>query len=275
MNSVLVSVPTERVARPLVEAAMSVAKSFDARLDAIAVGFETTSIGLAVEGGTAVAAIFEIERERALARAQAALSVVKAEAQISGVVSTCMPSTATPGDAVGVVGALARLYDLTMVLQPNADDETFDNSLPEQILLEAGGPVLFVPYTHRGPLKIANVGIAWDGSRVAARAVRDALPLLSKARKITLISANDVSPPEVSADALKVHLGWRGLHADVIRTTAAPIDIQPTLLSIAADECLDLMIMGAYGHSRLKERILGGVSRSMLQSMTLPTMMSH
>lgn len=228
-----------------------------------------------MESGTVAAELFELERERALARAQAAVSIVKAETLAADVPCACTFSSGVPSEAVDTVGSLARLYDLTMVLQPEPDGETFDNSLPEQILLESGGPVLFVPYTHRGALTFGNIGIAWDGSRVAARAVRDAIPLLSIARKITLISVNDISPPEVSVSSLQAHLNRRGLHAVTVRTEAAPADIQPAILSIAADECLDLIVMGAYGHSRLRERILGGVSRMMLESMTVPTLMSH
>jgi nucleotide-binding universal stress UspA family protein len=251
------------------------ATSLDTGLDAIAFGYETTSIGLATEGGTAVAAIFEIEQERAMARAEAALSIVAVEAQAAGVPCRCMPRTAVPYDAAAAVSALARLYDLTVVLQQDPDSDTFDNTISQEVLFNSGGPVLLVPYTHKGVLRRANIGIAWDGSRLAARAMRDATPLLTGARKITLISVNNTAPFEASVQALKAHLARQGLQADVIETSAGQADIQPTILSIAADESLDLMVMGGYGHSRLKERILGGVTRDMLESMTIPTLMSH
>ncbi|SNT43362.1 Universal stress protein family protein [Tardiphaga sp. OK246] len=275
MNSILTSIPTERGFRGLIDAAASLATTFDTRLDAVAIGYETTSIGLAVEGGTAVAAIYEIERERAQARAEGALSIVVAEAQRRSFQCKCIPMTATPFEAASTIGALARLYDLTIVLQPEVEVESYDNTLPQEILFEAGGPVLFVPYTFRGPLKMSNIGIAWDGSRLAARAVRDAMPFLKNAENITLITVNDTTHPETSAQALQARLIHQGLRVTVSRSFAAPADIQPMLLSIAADTGLDLIVMGGYGHSRLKERILGGVTRGMLESMTVPTLMSH
>jgi nucleotide-binding universal stress UspA family protein len=146
--------------------------------------------------------------------------------------------------------------------------------MPQEILFQSGGPVLFIPYTHKGPLEPKRIGIAWDGSRLAARAVRDAAPFLARAQAITIISVNE-APAEASAAALTTHLARRGLAARTERMTADHADIQPTILSIAADAGLDLIVMGGYGHSRLHERILGGVTRDMLQSMTVPTLMSH
>jgi nucleotide-binding universal stress UspA family protein len=275
MNSILASIPTERDFQGLTDAAASLAKTFNTRLDAIAIGYETTSIGLAVEGGTAVAAIYDIERERAQARAEAALSIVEAKAQRSSFQCRCLPMTATPFEAASTIGALARLYDLTVVLQPEAEVASYDNTLPQEILFEAGGPVLFIPYTFKGPLRMSNIGIAWDGSRLAARAMRDAMPFLRNAENVTLITVNDTAHRETSAQALQAHLTHQGLRVTVSRSFAAPADIQPMLLSIAADTGLDLIVMGGYGHSRLKERILGGVTRGMLESMTVPTLMSH
>jgi nucleotide-binding universal stress UspA family protein len=275
MNSFLVHIPTEREIGPLIDASISLARSFGARLDAIAVGYETTSIGLAVEGGTAVAAIFEIERERAMAKAKAALSIIEVETKNSGIACNCISMTATPYDATEAVCARARLYDLTIALQPDPDVETFDNTLPLEILFGAGGPVFLVPYTHKGPIKLDNVGIAWDGSRLAARALRDASPFLAGAKKVSLITANNAGHSDASAEALKAHLARRRLNVSIAHTSTAPADIQPAILSIAADEDIDLLVMGGYGHSRLRERILGGVTRGMLQSMTIPTLMSH
>jgi hypothetical protein len=97
-----------------------------------------------------------------------------------------------------MVGASARLYDLTIVLQPESDRDTFDNTMPQEILFESGGPVLFIPHTHRGPFEPKHIGLAWDGSRVAARALRDAAPFLARATAITIISINEAQGP-----------GWR------------------------------------------------------------------
>jgi nucleotide-binding universal stress UspA family protein len=276
LKNLLVHIPSERLIRPVVDAAISLAASRAAHLDAVSVGYETTNIGLAIDGGAAVAAVFEIERERALARANAALAVFETEARNAGITYGLQPLTDLPVEAAATVGASARLYDLTIVLQPEPDRDTFDNTMPQEILFQSGGPVLFIPYTHKGPFEPTRIGIAWDGSRLAARALRDAAPFLARAQAITIISVNEAqAPADASAAALTAHLARHGLTARIERMTADHADIQATILSIAADTGLDLIIMGGYGHSRFQERLLGGVTRDMLQSMTVPTLMSH
>jgi nucleotide-binding universal stress UspA family protein len=276
LKNLLVHIPSERSIRPIADSAISLAARHAAHLDAVSVGFEITNVGLALDGGAAVAAILESEHESALARANAALAVFETEARNTGIAYGLQPFTGNPAETAATVGTLARLYDLTIVLQPEPDRDTFDNTLPQEILFLSGGPVLFIPYTHQGPFEPKHIGIAWDGSRLAARAVRDAAPFLARAQTITIISVNDTEiSPDVSAAALAAHLARRGLVARIERMAAARTDIQPTILSIAADIDLDLIVMGGYGHSRLQERILGGVTRGMLQSMTVPTLISH
>jgi nucleotide-binding universal stress UspA family protein len=276
LKNLLVHIPSERLIRPVVDAAISLAVARAAHLDAISVGYETANVSLAIDGGAAVAAVFEIERERALTRANAALAVFEAEARNAGISYGLRPLTDLPVEAAATVGASARLYDLTFVLQPEPDRDTFDNTMPQEILFQSGGPVLFIPYTHKGPFEPRRIGIAWDGSRLSARALRDAAPFLARANAITIISVNEKqAPADASAAALTAHLTRHGLSARIERMTADHADVQPTILSIAADTGLDLIVMGGYGHSRFQERILGGVTRGMLRSMTVPTLMSH
>ena len=276
LKNLLVHIPSERLIRPVVDGAVSLAVARAAHLDAVSIGYETANVGLAIDGGAAVAAVFEIERERALARANAALAVFETEARNAGISYGLKALTDLPVEAAATVSASARLYDLTIVLQPEADRDTYDNTMPQEILFQSGGPVLFIPTTHKGPLELKRIGIAWDGSRLAARAVRDAAPFLTRAQAITIISINEPrESANASAAALAAHLARHGLTARIERASADHGDIQPTILSIAADTGLDLIVMGGYGHSRLQERLLGGVTRAMLQSMTVPTLMSH
>jgi len=277
LTNLLVHIPSERLIRPVVDGAISLAVSHAAHLHAISVGYESTNVGPAVDvGGAAVAAVFEIERERALARANAALAVFQTEARNAGITYNCQAIASVPVEAAASVSASARLHDLTIVLQPEPDRDTFDNIMPQEILFESGGPVLFIPYTHKGPLVAKRIGIAWDGSRLAARALRDAAPFLTRAQAITIISINEVqAPAEASAKAVSAHLARYGVTVRIQQMDADRADIQPSILSIAADDGLDLIVMGAYGHSRLRERILGGVTRGMIRSMTVPTLMSH
>jgi nucleotide-binding universal stress UspA family protein len=276
LKNILVHVPTERLIRPVADSAISLAVMCKARLDAVSIGFETTNVGLALDGGAALAAAFEIDHESALARVNAALAVFETEARNAGITYGLLPFTGNPAETAATVGALARLYDLTVVLQPEPDRDTFDNTVPQEILFQSGGPVIFIPYTHKGPFEPTHIGIAWDGSRLAARALRDAAPFLARAQTITIISVNETEiPTEVSAATLATHLARQELTAGIVRMSADRTDIQPMILSIAADSGLDLIVMGGYGHSRLNERILGGVTRGMLRSMTVPTLMSH
>ncbi len=161
--------------------------------------------------------------------------------------------------------------------EPDPERDTDDNDIPQEILFEAGGPVLFMPRTFQGPFAASRVGICWDGSRRAARAVRDAMPFLAQASVTKVIALNepDESPARASSAQLVARLASDGLSAKAISLTAERANIQAAILSVAADEGLDLLVMGAYGHSRLQERVLGGVTRDMLSCMTVPVLMSH
>jgi len=276
LRDLLVHIPSERPIRPVVDAAVSLAMTHVAHLDAVSIGFEYTNVDLAPDGGAAIATLLEIEQQRALARANAALAVFEAEARNAGISYGLQPLTGVPAEAAAAASALARLHELTIVLQPEPSQDTSDNTIPQEMLFQSGSPVLFIPYTHKGPFEPKHIGIAWDGGRLAARALRDAAPFLARAQTITIISVNDADiPADVSVAALETHLMRRALSVRVQRTKADRADIQPTILSVAADTGLDMIVMGGYGHSRLSERILGGVTRGMLQSMTVPTLMSH
>jgi len=276
-KDILVHIPTERPMRPVIDGSISLAAHFNAHLDAAAVGYVAASAAYVMDGGAAVAAVFELERERAVERAETALAVFGSEAANAGISYTCHPLGAIPVDAARSLGEMARLHDLSIVLQPYPAQSSFDNDVPGEILFQAGGPVLFLPYTFRGAFKARRIGICWDGSRLAARAMRDAAPFLARAEEIVIITINeaDVVPGEVSASNLARHLGRRGLSTRTDGLSATRSEIQPTILSLAAYESLDLLVMGGYGHSRLQERVLGGVTRAMLEAMTVPTLMSH
>jgi len=137
--------------------------------------------------------------------------------------------------------------------------------------------MLMVPYTHKGPFDTRHVGIAWDGGRLAARALRDALPFLTSAEVVTVITVNEdrQAAREASSDRVVSHLERRGITARIEQLTADRDNVQGTILSIAADTNIGLLAMGGYGHSRLKERILGGVTRGTFDWMTVPVLMSH
>jgi len=238
-----------------------------------------TSTAYVMVGGTTptVAAVFETEQRRAQERSAAALAVFETEARNAGISFHCRSIEDLPAEAASALGDAAKLYELTVVLQPDAALQSFDNMTATEILLQAGGAVLFVPHIFHGPFRPKRVGICWDGSRLAARAIKDARQFLSNADAVLTISINEAQlvPAEASAQKLAEHMGRIGIETTLIEMTAEHSDIQPSILSLAADESLDMLVMGAYGHSRLKEGILGGVTREMLKTMTVPVLMSH
>src|SRR5260370_6508565 len=237
-----------------------------------------SGVGVGGEGGrAAVGAVMGVEQERALERANAAISVFEVEAKLAKIAYGTRTLAALPAEAEETMGELARLYDLTVVLQPEPGHSTYDNIIPQGILFNSGGPMLMVPYIHKGPLDARHVGIAWDGSRLAARALRDALPFLTAAEAVTVVTVNEDrnDESEASSDQIVSHLARRGIKARTERLTADRDNVHGTILSIAADTDIGLLAMGGYGHSRLKERILGGVTRGIFESMTVPVLMSH
>jgi nucleotide-binding universal stress UspA family protein len=147
----------------------------------------------------------------------------------------------------------------------------------EAALFDSGRPVLVIPYIQREGFKLDRVMVCWDGSRSAARAVADALPLLVRAKQveIVLVSSEPAKSDEIPGADIAHHLARHGLKVELRRIVSADVDATNMLLSHAADIGSDFLVMGGYGHSRLREFVLGGVTRGMLASMTLPTLMSH
>ena len=279
IKRILVHIPTERPIRPVIDASISLAQQFGAELDALSLGYISTGAAFVVEGAaaTVLAANLDLEERRAAERTAAALAVFDNAARNAGVPYRSHSIEGIPADAADAIGAAARLHDLSVVLQPDVDHYTFDNTISRDILLQAGGPVLFVPYIFNGPFQPKRIGICWDGSRLASRALRDAHPFLARANYLCALSidASDTTPAEASLEKLGEYLTRYGQPTRLVDMPGVGIDIQPLILSLAADENLDMLVLGAYGHSPLREDILGGVTRAMMQTMTLPTLMSH
>lgn len=176
------------------------------------------------------------------------------------------------------IGPLARYFDLTIVRQPDPDTRDEREGMIEGALFGSGRPVLVVPYIQTPPLRLENVLIAWDGSATAARAVGDAMPLLVRANQIALVTAADGGEAgdetEMSARRMIRHLARHETVTKFHKLSKAG-DVASTLLSYAFDSGADLIVMGGYGHSRFREVILGGATRGILKSMTVPVLMSH
>lgn len=172
-----------------------------------------------------------------------------------------------------VVPLRGRMADLIVVGRPAGSDDPALYATLNAALLESGRPVLVAP---RKPITSLgkSCAIAWNGSAEAARAVAAALPVLIKARSVTILVAEegDGAP---SAQDLETHLAWHGITAEIRRVVPSGAAVGAALLRASQDVQADLLIMGAYTHSRLRQLILGGVTRHVLEHADLPVLLSH
>jgi len=179
-------------------------------------------------------------------------------------------------NALSALRLNARYADLVIAGQPEPG-EPLAMGFAGDLVLSGGRPVLFVPYAGRFSAVGKRVLVAWNASREAARAVSDALPLLARADSVELVAFEPRSGDHGDTPAADValYLARHGVKATAARQSAPQIDIGAQMLSRAADTSADLIVMGGYGHSRLRELVLGGVTQSMLEAMTVPVLMSH
>jgi nucleotide-binding universal stress UspA family protein len=187
---------------------------------------------------------------------------------------------ATQRDALAAMQLSARYADLVVAGQPEPEANAgVASDFAEELVLGAGRPVLFVPYAGTFPEVGRRVLVAWNTGREAARAVTDALPLL---RRASLVQVVAFDPHKGGADHgdipgadIALVLARHGVKVSVAQQQSADVDVGNQILSRAADMQSDLIVMGAYGHSRLRELVLGGVTRTLLDTMTVPVLMSH
>jgi nucleotide-binding universal stress UspA family protein len=201
----------------------------------------------------------------------------RSRAEVAGITSEWRERE---GDLLEIAVLHARYADMTIVGQ--ADPEAGGGSsrvLPEHLLLGVGRPILVVPYTGTFPTVGERVLVAWNASRAATRAVNDALPILKKAMKVTVLTINPQGGVSGEGDVpgadLALHLSRHGVKAEASWIKTDDVKVAAMLLSCASDLQADLIVMGGYGHSRMREVVLGGSTREILHAMTVPTLMSH
>jgi nucleotide-binding universal stress UspA family protein len=187
----------------------------------------------------------------------------------------------TGGLADRTVALHGRYADLIVLGQSDPAAAPFGASpgIAEHVPLSAGRPCLILPYAGQWPTLGQRALVAWDGGREAARAVNDALPLLRRAERVTIVTIGERlqggGPAAPGAAALGAHLARHGIAVETRHDAGGAIAVPDQLLSLAADLSADLLVMGAYGHNRLRDLIMGGVTRAILDHMTLPVLMSH
>jgi len=183
------------------------------------------------------------------------------------------------GSQDDILTLYGRYADLIVVGQhgPGGTEQADKSDMPDRLILAAGRPVLVVPYAGRYAGLGRHVVIAWDASRQATRAVNDAMPVLTRADKVSVLSINPASKGLGDAPGADIcrHLARHGVKAEASSVTTDEITAADMLLSRLADEGADMIVMGAYGHARWRELVLGGFTRHMLGHMTVPVLMSN
>jgi len=274
LHDISVLLPVDRPAGALIDCAASVAGLFEAHLDGIACVYQALNPMVASE---AAAVIMAAEYETSVVQAAVVLDQFEIATRRLGIPHDARSTFDVGYAATRTVTQMSRLYDLNIVAQPDRSNPSQADFLSEAVLFGSGRPVLMIPYITHAPIKIDRVLICWDGGVPAARAVHDAMPFLRKAKTIDIVAVNEAEDAcsEASSAALIAHLARRDLSATPYRLTAEGPNIHNAILSLAADNNTDLIVMGGYGHSRLREFILGGTTRGMFESLTVPALISH
>ena len=266
-------------------AALTVARPFGAHLDVLHVRLDpiTTGVAMAAEGAGVMAGLIEQLEADALqreARAQEGFTRFCGEAGLAVAAAPAAPGgppsaewhveTGEEPDWMAVYG---RTSDL--IVASRAADAALAGSTLEAVLLESGRPLLMSPEAGM-PAAIERVAIAWKPRPQAARAVALAMPFLTRAAEILIVTVEERPDERAETDRLVRHLAWHGLAARAERLRPGPDGAAATLLSSLAGRT-DLLVMGGYGHSRVREWVFGGFTQHVLAdaALPLPVVMAH
>jgi nucleotide-binding universal stress UspA family protein len=279
LKDILVHVDHTRSCKERITAALKLARLHDAHLTAIYVvskpvipGYILAQIGKGV-----------IDAQDAAAHT-AALEIKKLFEDLSAQYSVRSEWRSVDGDLVEQVMLHARYADLCVLGQhdPSDDNEAAGSSeMPDAILLRSGRPVIVIPYAGTFNTIGERILVAWDGSRLATRAVNDAMPVMKAAKKVHVLavdaqtSGGTAGHGAIPGADMSLHLARHDIKAEAEHLASGSLSAGDTLLSYAADSSIDLIVMGGYGHNRWREVVLGGVTRHMLHHMTVPVFMTH
>ncbi len=264
-------------AKALIDASAELAARFDAHLTAL---YSQVEEPLPAFVAAQMTRTLMDQRRRALGEEVAALrSHFEASCGRQGVMGEWRQARVLTGDASDLLARHARYSDLIVAAQPDLDaTDGARGRLLQELVLGAGRPLLLVPAIGAPPAFGRRAMIAWDAGREAARAVADALPLLRRAESVEVVTIDAARTgrhgEEPGADIAR-HLARHGVKVEVEQLRSGSLSVGDLLLNRAADRGLDLLVMGAYAHSRLRDLVLGGVTRHLMAHMTLPVFMAH
>jgi len=272
-RDVLVHVTSNQSSGRTLEAAGQLSERFEARITGVHVRPTPVVVPMAPMAGAApvIEALDEIHNEAA----NEARGRFEKEAGARGL---AFDWHVDDGDAALRIAAHARYADLAVVGQVSPDDAEggLPSDLAALVALDSGRPVLAVPYTGTFGMHFKRAMICWDASREASRALHDSLRLLDAdtAIDVLCVDPDDATDRDPGAD-ITAHLAHHGFKAEAHTMTSAELSVADTILSASADLGSELIVMGAYGHTRFREVVLGGVTRSILHHMPVPVLLSH
>jgi len=258
------------------EVGFRVTSSLARRFGAHVVGYYPVPMqdfsGLAM--GQAPMAVLDSIRAQALEEAKRHVARFDHACQIDGLLAE---HRIDEGEPVALLMAQSRIVDLAIVHQ--ADPASFSpadgEAVSTELVLGAACPVLLIPYAGTFEQIGNRVLIAWNDSREASRAVHDALPMLKQAQKVVILTVNPPRDEAAAGAEVAAYLARHGVNAVASQTVIKDIDIASALVSAVSDYDADLLVMGAWGHSRMRELMFGGATRGVLAQMTVPVLMSH
>lgn len=256
------------------EFALDLARRYDAHPIGLYVVCQDMTRPFFLQDEGAWIAMHDARRDDNLKGAQERFLAAAAQAGLSSV-----EWRAPEGSAVDATVLHARHADLLILGEHDPEDPSsyISRHFVEDVVLSAGRPAIVLPYAGTVHTFAQSVLIAWDGSRESARALADALPVIKHAKFVTVVTV-ETGPTHGEPAGIDV-AAWLERHNIQAGFATAPrvsgVSAGSLLLNMLTDRHIDLVVMGAYGHARVQERLLGGMTRTMLQSMTVPVLMSH
>jgi nucleotide-binding universal stress UspA family protein len=221
--------------------------------------------------------LIEAQRQENSRTTKEAIARFESAAKAAGISAETRTLDASIAGAPDLFGRITRRFDLAVVGQARREQGASEELMIEGALFGSGRPLIVVPHAHKQGLKLDRIIICWDGSRPAARAIADSLPFLERAKSIDIVvvTGERDKSGEITGTNMRRHLARHGINVEIKHITGGGTGVQSAILSHATETGSDFMVLGGYGHSRLREFILGGVTRSILRSMVVPVLMSH
>ena len=273
LKDILVFVDASKEAPATVAAACALARAHDAHLTGLAVDCPPEIPGFAaIEIPISALEIIETQRKEAVATARGIFDKAVAAAGITDRSGW----TVANGLPLESLSLRSRYADIVVVPQANPDSQRVTSEdMVDDLVLVSGRPVLVIPYIGAPRNLGKKVLVAWNASREASRAVADAMPILEAAESVEVFAVEPNGMGDAPGADIAAHLARHGINATANKTTGLDIDVGDVLLNQAADSGTDLIVMGGYGHSRMRELVLGGATRHILEHMTVPVLLSH